>query len=114
MELLTLCHLFAGEIDIGEFVQLMFPSAGALISNLRQNFRSQEDVIAAFNNWDTNHDGQISFSELKAAVSRSGQNLSEEEINSIFVIGDTDHGQSLLKSGPFAVKPDKDSLEMVD
>ena len=30
------------------------------------------------------------------------------------VIGDTDHGQSLLKSGPFAVKPDKDSLEMVD
>jgi Ca2+-binding EF-hand superfamily protein len=90
LELLTLCHLFAGEIDIGEFVQLMFPSAGALISNLRQNFRSQEDVIAAFNNWDTNHDGQISFSELKAAVSRSGQNLSEEEINSIFVIGDTD------------------------
>jgi hypothetical protein len=30
------------------------------------------------------------------------------------VIGDTDHGQSLLKSGPFAVKPDKDSLEMID
>jgi hypothetical protein len=30
------------------------------------------------------------------------------------VIGDTDHGQSLLKSGPFAKKYDKDSLEMVD
>ena len=68
----------------------MFPSAGELISQLKQNFRSQEDVIAAFNNWDTNHDGQISFTELKSAVQRSGQRLTDEEISSIFVIGDTD------------------------
>ena len=63
----------------------MFPSAGELISQLKQNFRSQEDVIAAFNNWDTNHDGQISFTELKSAVQRSGQRLTDEEISSIFV-----------------------------
>lgn len=30
------------------------------------------------------------------------------------IIGDTDHGQSLLKSGPFVVNKDKDSLEMLD
>lgn len=86
-----------GEIDIGEFVQLMFPSAGELISNLRNNFRSQEDVILAFNNWDTNGDGQISFTELKNAVQRSGQRLTEEEINSIFVIGDIDQNGEIDK-----------------
>jgi hypothetical protein len=30
------------------------------------------------------------------------------------IIGETDHGQSLLKSGPFVVNKDKDSLEMLD
>lgn len=30
------------------------------------------------------------------------------------ITGETDHGQSLLKSGPFVVNKDKDSLELVD
>merc|ERR1719309_1777953 len=79
-----------GSIDIGEFVQLMFPSAGQLISNLKQNFASEADVRAAFASWDTNKDGQISFSELKSAVQRSGQKLTDEDINAIFVVGDKD------------------------
>ena len=68
----------------------MFPSAAELISNLKQNFRSEADVQSAFKSWDTNGDGQISFQELKAAVQKSGQRLSDEDINSIFVIGDID------------------------
>jgi len=79
-----------GSIDIGEFVQLMFPSAGQLISNLKQNFASEADVRAAFASWDSNKDGQISFAELKAAVQRSGQRLTDEDINAIFVVGDID------------------------
>eukprot|EP00092_Neocalanus_flemingeri_P000651 GFUD01000693.1.p1 GENE.GFUD01000693.1~~GFUD01000693.1.p1 ORF type:complete len:3364 (-),score=1087.83 GFUD01000693.1:1093-10800(-) len=79
-----------GAIDIGEFVQLMFPSAGQLISNLKQNFTSEADVGAAFASWDSDGDGQISFNELKAAVQRSGQKLTEEDINAIFVVGDAD------------------------
>jgi len=79
-----------GEIDIGEFVALMFPSASELISKLKVNFKSEADVVAAFKSWDTDGDGQISFKELSAAVQRTGQNLSKEEINSIFVIGDID------------------------
>lgn len=79
-----------GSIDIGEFVQLMFPSAGQLISNLKQNFATEADVRAAFASWDSNKDGQISFDELKSAVQRSGQKLTEEDINAIFVVGDID------------------------
>merc|ERR1719309_172658 len=79
-----------GSIDIGEFVQLMFPSAGQLISNLKQNFASEADVRAAFASWDSNKDGQISFAELKSAVQRSGQKLTDEDINAIFVVGDID------------------------
>jgi len=79
-----------GSIDIGEFVQLMFASAGQLISNLKQNFASEADVRAAFASWDSDNDGQISFAELKAAVQRSGQKLTDEDINAIFVVGDID------------------------
>merc|ERR1719342_1309721 len=79
-----------GTIDIGEFVQMMFPNAAQLISNLKQNFATEAEVKAAFNSWDSNKDGQISFAELKAAVQRSGQKLSDEDINAIFVVGDAD------------------------
>ena len=59
-----------GSIDIGKFLQLMFSSAGQLISNLKQNFASEADVRAAFASWDSNKDGQISFAELKSALQR--------------------------------------------
>merc|ERR1719410_2824126 len=45
-----------GTIDIGEFVQLMFPNAAQLISNLKQNFAGESEVRAAFTSWDTNKD----------------------------------------------------------
>jgi len=79
-----------GEIDIGEFVHLMFPLAAEKIAKLKQNFQDEADVIKAFESWDTNKDGQISFQELKTAVQKTGQNLSDEDINSIFAIGDAD------------------------
>ena len=68
----------------------MFPSAGQLISNLKQNFASEADVRAAFASWDSNKDGQISFAELKSAVQRSGQKLTDEDTNAIFVVWDID------------------------
>ena len=33
-----------GEIDMGEFVGMVFPGSAQLISNLRQNFRSEDEV----------------------------------------------------------------------
>lgn len=68
----------------------MFPNAAQLISNLKKNFADESEVRAAFNSWDTNKDGQISFAELKSAVQRSGQRLTDDDINAIFVVGDKD------------------------
>ena len=39
-----------GEIDIGEFVGLMFPRAAELISNLKQNFRLVLFCFVAYHN----------------------------------------------------------------
>ena len=80
---------------MGEFVTMMFPAAGQLISNLKQNFRDENDVKAAFKSWDSDGDGEISFKELQAAVQRSGQKLTEEDINAIFVVGDADQNGSI-------------------
>ena len=80
---------------MGEFVTMMFPAAGQLISNLKQNFRGESDIKAAFKSWDSDGDGEISFKELQSAVQRSGQKLSEEDINAIFVVGDADQNGSI-------------------
>ena len=79
-----------GEIDIAEFVQVMFPNAAEIISTMRKSFKSMEDVERVFNSWDLNKDGSISFTELQSAVSKTGMKMSEEEMNAIFVIGDVD------------------------
>lgn len=84
-----------GEIDVGEFVAMLFPKSAQLISTLRQNFKDENEVKAAFNSWDTDKDGSISFQELQAAVKRSGQKLSDEDINAIFVVGDADQNGNI-------------------
>ena len=43
-----------GEIDIAEFVQLMFPNAAEIISQMKRNFQSADDVVNTFNSWDLN------------------------------------------------------------
>lgn len=75
---------------------MMFPNAAQLISNLKKNFADESEVRAAFNSWDTNKDGQISFAELKSAVQRSGQRLTDDDINAIFVVGDKDQNGTFI------------------
>ena len=62
-----------GEIDIAEFVQVMFPTAAEIVANLRKGFTSMEQVEGTFRSWDLDNDGAISFTELQTAVARSGQ-----------------------------------------
>ena len=59
---------------------LMFPTAAQLITNLKTNFK----------NLDTDGDGEISLQEWQAAVEKSGQKLTEGDVNAIFVIKDAD------------------------
>jgi len=78
-----------GKIDIAEFVSLMFPTAKEAIANLRKAFKGPDDVIRKFQVWDSNGDGKISFEELKEAATKdSTRFLTEEDVNSIFIVGD--------------------------
>jgi len=78
-----------GSIDIAEFVELFFPSAKEVITNLRKNFRGPEDVARRFAQWDMNKDGNISFEELKEAAGKdSSKFLTDDDINAIFIVGD--------------------------
>ena len=78
-----------GQIDIGEFVALMFPAARESIANLRKLFKGPKDVERKFKAWDENGDGKLSFEELKEAAAKDGSKfLNAEDVNAIFIVGD--------------------------
>ena len=52
----------------GEFVQLMFPNAAEIVSQLKRNFQSVDDVEKIFKTWDLNGDNAISFSEIQVII----------------------------------------------
>jgi len=85
-----------GEIDVSEFIQLMFPSARETVANIRKIFLGPNDIERKFKSWDTDNDGKLSFEELKEAVSRDTPRfLSEEDVNALFAIGDLDFDGSI-------------------
>ena len=55
----------------GEFVQLMFPNAAEIVSQLKRNFQSVDDVERIFKTWDLNGDNAISFTELQVNIHKS-------------------------------------------
>ncbi|XP_023335212.1 calmodulin-like protein 12 [Eurytemora carolleeae] len=80
-----------GEIDISEFIQLMFPSARELVANIRKLFRGPADIERKFKSWDTDGDGKLSIQELKEATEKENTRfLSDEDINAIYAVGDLD------------------------
>ena len=56
---------------LGEFVQLMFPNAAEIVSSLKRNFNSVDDVERIFKTWDLNGDNAISFTELQVIEENS-------------------------------------------
>ena len=56
---------------LGEFVQLMFPNAAEIVSQLKRNFNSVDDVERIFKTWDLNGDNAISFTELQVIEENS-------------------------------------------
>jgi len=79
-----------GQIDFSEFSQIMIPSAGERIAKLKKCFRNRSEIEAAFRRFDTNKDGAISFDELKAGLSCSGIQFTEQEVETCFAIADKD------------------------
>ena len=50
----------------------MFPNAAEIVSHLKSNFNSVENVESTFKSWDLNGDGAISFTELQVSKIEQG------------------------------------------
>ena len=46
----------------------MFPNAAEIVSQLKRNFQSVDDVERIFKTWDLNGDNAISFSEIQVPI----------------------------------------------
>merc|ERR1719436_1459115 len=75
-----------GNIDLQEFIFLMFPAATATLNKLQKSFKSLNEIKAAFRKFDVDGDGHITRLELKNVMPK----FSDEEVDQIFSLGDMD------------------------
>merc|ERR1719431_974439 len=73
-----------GEIDMGEFNSIMFPSAVDVALQVSQTFKTLDDVKQAFKLLDKDGDGSITKQEMAS----SGQKFNSAQIEAIFALGD--------------------------
>jgi len=73
-----------GVLDMGEFIAIMYPAAGEAISKLSKNYPNIEEVKLLFRKLDLDNDGSITKVEMRENAIR----FSEQEIDSIFALGD--------------------------
>merc|ERR1711936_474019 len=79
-----------GQIDFSEFAEIMIPSAPERIAKLKKCFRNRSEIEAAFRRFDTNKDGAISFSELRAGLNSCAISFTEQEVEICFAVADQD------------------------
>jgi calmodulin len=73
-----------GEIDLGEFIGLMFPSAAEVVYKLSANFKNINHVKDSFRTLDSDGDGSITRDEMAT----SSHKFNQEQIEAIFALGD--------------------------
>merc|ERR1719336_835426 len=73
-----------GEIDMGEFISLMFPSAVEVAMQVSSTFKTMDDVKQAFKLMDKDGDGNISKQEMAS----SGHRFNASQIDAVFALGD--------------------------
>ena len=72
------------ELDMGEFIAIMYPAAGEAIAKLSKNFPNIEEVKELFKKMDYDNDGAVSKEEMKESSIR----FTDNEIDAIFALGD--------------------------
>merc|ERR1719431_329172 len=73
-----------GQIDMGEFISLMFPSAVDVALQVSSTFKTIDDVKAAFKLLDKDGDGSIDRKEMAS----SGHKFNAAQVEAIFALGD--------------------------
>merc|ERR1711962_256557 len=84
-----------GEIDAGEFIRVMFPSAASALSRFRNSFSCIEDVISAFRSMDMNADGALNKKELLDGMNSFGKQFTDDEVNSVFAMADINSDEEI-------------------
>jgi len=73
-----------GEIDMGEFISLMFPSAVDVAMQVSATFKTMDDIKQAFKLMDKDGDGQITKQEMAS----SGHRFNNAQVDAVFALGD--------------------------
>lgn len=81
-----------GEIDFDEFLTVM--ASGMKATD------TEDELKCAFEALDRNHDGYITGAELKAAMVRLGERLTDEEVQEVIRATDS-NGDRLMDFGEF-------------
>merc|ERR1719315_181710 len=75
-----------GQIDMQEFIKLMFPTCAESLTKLQRSFSSLNEVKAAFRKFDADSDGHITRPELKGVMAK----FTDAEVDAVFALGDRD------------------------
>merc|ERR1719357_2141894 len=75
-----------GQIDMHEFIRLMFPKCSEGITKRQNSFGNLNEVKAAFRKFDADGDGHITRQELKGVMAK----FSDSEVDAVFALGDRD------------------------
>merc|ERR1719369_718295 len=73
-----------GEIDLEEFIGVLYPIASAALAKITRNIKNVDDARFVFKQMDYDGDGLLSQEELR----KSGTKFSPAEIEAIFAVGD--------------------------
>jgi len=71
-------------LDMGEFIAIMYPSAGEALAKLAKNYPNIEEVKELFRKLDIDNDGSITKEEL----SEASINFTHQEVDAIMSLGD--------------------------
>jgi len=71
-------------LDVGEFIAILFPSAGEALAKLSRNYPNIEQVKILFRNLDFDNDGSVSKAEMR----ESAIGFSQSEVDAVFALGD--------------------------
>lgn len=79
-----------GEVDFEEFMYLMCPDSATIINKFRKEYKTINEVKAAFNKFDKNQDGGLEKAELARMMFATGLSYSDMEVDAIMNLGDKD------------------------
>ena len=75
-----------GQLDMHEFVRLMFPACSDALAKLQKSYPNLNEVKAAFRKFDADGDGHITKQELSGVM----KGCSSSEVDAVFALGDVD------------------------